>query len=206
MQHLGANLEAEQLQTAVPAESLVGAQGAKTVDVGKTVHRLPAVTQLLQGAHTQAAEGKGAAPAKHPSRLAEHAGEIFAPLQGQAGKDQVQASIAQRQAFGVASYEIPRASLRPGMAQHSFGDIQCDTLGVHEAASQHAGEIAGAATQIEPAGDLQIGGQPRQQLVADLPLQGRDAVVAGRRAGKGRGDLALVRQQGGAVSHPRPHP
>jgi len=78
------------------------------------------------------------------------------------------------------------------MAQHALGDIQRHAIGVRKAVRQRTREIAGTAAQIEPASGAQAGGQPLDQGIADRALQLGDRIVAGRRAGKRRRDLALV--------------
>ncbi|MNC47100.1 hypothetical protein D3C75_961450 [compost metagenome] len=194
MQHAPLAGQRQHLEAAGRAQRLVVGELAEAVDVDEAVHRLPAVAQFLQGADAQAAEGEHAARLQYAVRLAEHGGEVGAPLQGQAGEDQVLTRRSQRQALGIAADELAGAAQRPGVAQHALGDVDGGALPCGEAFGQRAAEVPGAAAQIDPARRLQIGGQARQQLGADRALQLGDAVVAGRGAREGGGDLALVRQ------------
>ncbi|MCY1295165.1 hypothetical protein D9M70_444940 [compost metagenome] len=177
----------------------------------EAVHRLPAVAQLLQGADAQAGEGEHPARPQRATRFGQYGGEIGAPLHGEAGEQQVDATTLQGQALGVAGDEVPGAPQRPGMPQHAFGDVQRQAFGLRETRGQRPAEMPGTAAKVEPAQRRQLGRQARQQLAADRALQFGDAVVALRRAGEGGGDLALVRQEAGAevcaqqrFSHARP--
>ncbi|MNZ54465.1 hypothetical protein D3C78_723650 [compost metagenome] len=160
----------------------------------EAVHRLPAVAQFLQGADAEAAEGEDAARLQYAAGLAEHGGEVRAPLHRQAGEDQLLGPAGQRQVLGIAGDETLGAAQRAGVAQHAFGDIQRQAFGGREAFGQGAGEMPGAAAHIEPVLRREAVRQAAQQFVADGALQGGDAVVAVRRAGEGSRHLALVRQ------------
>ena len=208
VQRLGPGFQGQHAQATGATQLLVVGEAAEAVDMDEAIHRLPAVAQLLQGADTEAAERQHAAGAQDTLGFPQHRLEVRAPLQRQAGEQQVATAVAQRQALGVAGDELLRTAQRPGMAQHALGDVQGDALGRGETLAEGAAEMPGAAAQVEPALRLERGRQARQQLVADTALQRRDAVVAVGRAGERRGDLALVRQAGGGLgrrlSHHRP--
>ena len=109
----------------------------------------------------------------------------------------------QRQGFGIAGDKVRSAALRPGMAQHALGDIQRQPFALRITPGQDTGEVARAAAQVQPALHRQFGRHARQQLRANTALQLGHRVIAGRRTGKGSGDLTLVRQRIGCAVHSR---
>lgn len=98
-------------------------EGAEAIDVDEAVHHPPTVAQLAQGTDAQAAERQHAARPQDPPRLGQDRREVGAPLDGQAGEQQVATAVAQRQPLGVAADEMAGAAARAGMPQHAFGDI-----------------------------------------------------------------------------------
>ncbi len=217
MQRLRLALQAQHLHTAGGAALLVVLEPAEAIDVDEAVDRLPAVAQLLQGADAQAGEREHAAGAQHPLRFAQHAREIGAPLQRQAGEQQVDAGRLQRQGLGITGDEVRGAPLGPGMAQHAFGNVHGQPRLLPIALAKGAGEITRAAAQVQPAMRLQRNRQTRQQLRADMALQFGHGIVARRRSRERRRHLALVRQSRrahlgvgalrafGTLSHRRTH-
>lgn len=72
-------------------------EGAEAIDVDEAVHHPPTVAQLAQGTDAQAAERQHAARPQDPPRLGQDRREVGAPLDGQAGEQQVATAVAQRQ-------------------------------------------------------------------------------------------------------------
>lgn len=195
----------QHFQAAACAVLLVLLEGAEAVHVDEAVHRFPALPQLAQGADTQAAEGRDAARTQHAARLAQHRRQIRAPLDRQAGKQQVAGRVAQRQPFGIATDEVQRTTLLASVAQHALGDIDGQALCLGITRRQGAGEIAGAATQVDPALRRSLCRQQLQQAAADSALQVGHCVVGRRGAGKGGGYLPFIGQRAGtAIRHLRP--
>ena len=166
-------------------------EGAEAIDVDEAVHHPPTVAQLAQGTDAQAAERQHAARPQDPPRLGQDRREVGAPLDGQAGEQQVATAVAQRQPLGVAANEMAGARARAGMPQHAFGDIHGQALGRTEASFQGPAEITGAAAEIDPAARREAFRQCRQQALTDAALEFGHRVSWPPR-GKRRGDLALV--------------
>lgn len=146
-------------------------EGAEAIDVDEAVHHPPTVAQLAQGTDAQAAERQHAARPQDPPRLGQDRREVGAPLDGQAGEQQVATAVAQRQPLGVAADEMAGAAARSGMPQHAFGDIHGQALGRTEASFQGPAEITGAAAEIDPAARREAFRQCRQQALTDAALE-----------------------------------
>ncbi|MNR22554.1 hypothetical protein D3C85_1395130 [compost metagenome] len=152
VQHVRAALQPKLFEAAGCAQALIVLETAEAVHMHQAIHRLPTGTQFIEGTHTQAAEGQHAARAQHSQRFCQHAGELVAPLHGQAGEHQVDAGITQRQTLGVTGHMIERPALFvAGMAQHALGDIHRHAAGLGETLGQRPAEMTGAAAQIQPA-------------------------------------------------------
>ncbi len=115
VQHLRPLLQSEQLQAAAGTQPLVIFEPAEAVDVDHAVYCLPTGAQLFQSAYAQAAERQHSTRALHPLCFAEHAGELAAPLHGQATENQIDTGVLQRQAFGIADHVELRATLLPSV-------------------------------------------------------------------------------------------
>ena len=195
-------LQRQHLQATGRAQRLVIGKMSEAIDVHKAIHGLPAVTQLLQGADTQAAEGQHTPWTQYATGLAQHRGEVATPLHGQAGEDQLAAIVTQRQLLGIPGDETASPALRSGMTQHAFGQVQGHTLGLRITRGQATGEMSGTAAQVQPT-RRPVCWQVFQELRTHRALQSRHAVVARCGPGKGLGHPALVRQH--TFSHRLPH-
>jgi len=68
---------------------LVFVEAPEAVDVHLAIHGLPTAAQFIERTHAQAAESQDAAWSQNTRSFFQHLGKMAAPLDGQAGKDEM---------------------------------------------------------------------------------------------------------------------